>query len=126
MNNFLDKGKIKFEDLVTQVNQYLRSKYSASRKILTPSSPYGQILTVIQNLAQLIFFYIEDSINELNIFTAYKQKSIYGLSRLTGHNPTRPISAQGEIGLKISPSARPDIESNNIFLNNYTKIDFCL
>tara|TARA_Y100000385_G_scaffold114057_1_gene118331 strand:- start:2985 stop:4745 length:1761 start_codon:yes stop_codon:yes gene_type:complete len=123
MNNFLDKGKIKFEDLVTQVNQYLRSKYSASRKILTPSSPYGQILTVIQNLAQLIFFYIEDSINELNIFTAYKQKSIFGLSRLTGHNPTRPISAQGEIGLKISPSARPDIESNNIFLNNYTKIE---
>jgi hypothetical protein len=121
--NFLDKSKIKINDLKDQVNTYLRSTYNANRELLTPSSPYGQILIVIENLIQLVFYYIEDSINELNIYTAYRQKSIYGISRLTGHNPTRTISAQGEIGLKISPAARPEIASNSIYLFNYTRIE---
>jgi len=121
--NFLDKSKIKIKDLKDQVNTYLRSTYNANKTLLTPSSPYGQLLVVIENLIQLVFYYIEDSINELNIYTAYRQKSIYGISRLTGHNPTRPISAQGEVGLKISPSARPEISSNSIYLFNHTRLE---
>ena len=34
---------------------------------------------------------------------SFKENSILGLARLTGHNPSRPVSAKGEMSLKIKP-----------------------
>jgi hypothetical protein len=48
-------------------------------------------------LGELVMFYIEDSLVEQNIYTAQQPESIYGLSRLTGHDATRGFAATGEI-----------------------------
>ena len=55
---YLDKSRITYSDLVNQTQDYLVRAYNRARSIFTPSSPYGQILLVLQNLTQLIFYYI--------------------------------------------------------------------
>jgi len=121
-NGFLDKSKITFANLVNQSQEYLVRTYNRARAAFTPASPFGQILDVVQNLTQLIFFYIEDALVELNIFTAFKEKSVYGLARIAGHNPTRIISARGTLRMSIKPGAQATIQAPFIYINNNTQI----
>jgi len=121
-NDFLDKSKVRFSDLVNQTQEYLVRSYNRVRAAFTPASPFGQILQVLQNLTQLIFFYIEDALVELNIYTAFKQRSVYGLARIAGHNPTRVISARGTLKLSIKTDAQQNTQAPYIYLLNDTKI----
>ena len=121
-NEYLDKSKIRFSDLVNQTQEYLVRSYNRVRAAFTPASPFGQILQVLQNLTQLIFFYIEDALVELNIYTAFKQRSVYGLSRIAGHNPTRVISARGTLKLSIKTDAKQNTQAPFLYLLNDTKI----
>ena len=121
-NDFLDKSKIGFSELVNQTQEYLVQTYNRARSIFTPASPFGQILQVLQNLTQLIFYYIEDALVEMNIYTAFKEKSVYGLARLAGHDPTRAISARGTLALNIKPGAANDLGTPFIYVNNNTSI----
>ena len=121
-NNFLDKSKINFTALVQETQEYLVRTYNRARSIFTPSSPFGQILGVVQNLTQLVFYYIEDALVELNIYTAFKEKSVYGLARLAGHNPTRAISARGTLALNIKPGAAGEVGTPFVYINNNTKV----
>jgi hypothetical protein len=76
---------------------------------------------VVENLTQLVFFYIEDSITELNINEATRLTSVYSLATLTGHNPTRSVSAVGEISLSASSlSGVPPTDF--VILPNYSRI----
>jgi hypothetical protein len=121
-NEYLDKSKIRFSDLVNQTQEYLVRSYNRVRAAFTPASPFGQILQVLQNLTQLIFFYIEDALVELNIYTAFKQRSVYGLARIAGHNPTRVISARGTLKLSIKTDAKQNTQAPFLYLLNDTKI----
>ena len=100
--SFFSKTRIKATQLFEDSFEYLQRTYGQAVETFTPASPYGQILTVVSNLGELIFFYIEAVATELNISRARNIESIYGLSRLTGHDPTRGISARGIIGLRLN------------------------
>ena len=65
--NFLDKSKVKVEELARQTNTYLVDKYRQTRDVFSPSAAYGQILKVLQEYVSLIMFYIEDSVIESSI-----------------------------------------------------------
>ncbi len=120
--DFLLEDKLTYTSLVNQTNDYLVTTYNRFRDSFTPASPFGQILQVLQNLTQLVFFYIEDALVELNIYTAFKEKSIYGLARLAGHNPTRAIAARGSFQLSIKPGAQSEVQSPWVIVNNNTKL----
>ena len=119
---FLDPSKISFNQIQVAVRDWLIDTYSQSYSVFAKSSPYGQILAVIQEFAQMMFFYIEDSLVELNIYTATKQRSIFGWARLAGHNPTRALSAQGTLNLKIKAGADIPINATYLLLLDKTKI----
>ena len=84
---------------------YLSNKFQQSLQVFTSASPFGQTILVLENLTQLIFYYIEDSITELSMIDATRVSSIYSLAQLTGHNVSRAISAGGEISLSINSNA---------------------
>ena len=119
---YLDKSRITYSDLVNQTQEYLVRAYNTARQIFTPSSPFGQILLVLQNITSLIFYYIEDALVELNIYTAFKEKSVYGLARLAGHNPTRSISARGTLSMNIKPGSASEVGTPFVYVNNNTAI----
>tara|TARA_Y100000389_G_scaffold104011_1_gene100857 strand:+ start:373 stop:2229 length:1857 start_codon:yes stop_codon:yes gene_type:complete len=121
--SFFSKTRIKATELFFDAFQYLQRQYDQAGEVFTPASPFGQILTVVANLGELILFYIEAVATELNISRARNIESIYGLSRLTGHDPTRGISAQGIIGLRLNTSAASLVEGDFVQILNYVELE---
>lgn len=119
--SFLKANKIKFRDIFDSTKKYLSDAYAQRGDVFSPASPFGQILVVMQTYLQMIFLYIEDSIVEMNINTASKEKSIFAFSRLTGHNPTRAISAQGTVKIKWLSSA-VDLNATYITILDKTRL----
>jgi hypothetical protein len=98
--DLLSKNRAKISDLISQTFELIQARYGMSNQLFTVASVWGQIIFVLDNLSQFVLFFIEDSITELNINTATRESSIYGLATLAGHNPTRNISAKGEVSIK--------------------------
>ena len=54
-------------ELYNESVQFLQEKFKTKNELFTIASPFGQLLVVLHNLTQLILYYIEDSITELDI-----------------------------------------------------------
>lgn len=110
--------KIRIGDILGETITFLQNRFKQGKAIFTAASPFGQLLIVFENLSQLIFYYIEDSITELNIYEACRASSIYSLASLAGHNPSRAIGATAQIRVirksGISPTS-PKVILNNLF-----------
>tara|TARA_R100000951_G_scaffold2747_2_gene3946 strand:+ start:733 stop:2397 length:1665 start_codon:yes stop_codon:yes gene_type:complete len=113
--------RVTIEDLLLDTIEYLTNKFNQSKNVFTAASPFGQILIVIENLTQLVFYYIEDSITELNMNEATRLTSIYSLASLAGHNPSRAVSATGEISLIINDDAE-EIPTDLVIIPNLTRL----
>lgn len=100
----LDASKLKITDINNQIKTWLFTTYNQTAQVYSKASPFGHILTVINEYFQLLLLYLEDIAVELNITTASKRRSINGLARLTGHNPARPFSANGTVSLMVKSS----------------------
>lgn len=119
---FLKANRIKAESLLDDTVNYLVKTYRQSRDVFSFSTSFGQLTLVVKNLFSLVMFYIQDSISQMNIHTANRNTSIYGLARLTGHNPVRGHSATGEVSLRIKAGASDKIQGNFVFIPNYTRL----
>jgi hypothetical protein len=116
---FFQNSRLKASDLVQQAVEYLVTKYEQVANVFTPASPFGQLLIVISNIAELIFTYISHTAEELNIRTAQNIESIQGLAQLAGHDAYRGGSAYGIMGVKLNTSN--DFEGNHLKIKNFTK-----
>ena len=117
---FLSKTRLSASDLMEQAVVFLNNKYDQAAHVFTSASPFGQLLTVLANIAELIFTYISHTAEELNIKTAQNVETIYGLAQMTGHDAYRGGSAYGMMALKLNTSSNL-IEGNYITINNFTK-----
>jgi hypothetical protein len=120
--DLLDKNKAKISDLLSQTFDLIQARYGMSEQLFTVASVWGQIIFVLDNLSQFILFFIEDSITELNINTATRESSIYGLATLAGHNPTRSIAAKGEIIVKWNGKGLENIGGGAILIPNNAQV----
>lgn len=119
--NMFKKSRVIIDTLVQDTVDFMVDKFKQSRQMFTVASAYGQIVFVLENLAQMILYYIEDSITELNIYTATRPTSVYGLASLAGHNPTRAQAATGEVA--VSPRGNPsEVNGGVIVIPNHTRI----
>ena len=110
-------------ELYNESVQFLQTKFKTKNELFTIASPFGQLLVVLHNLTQLILYYIEDSITELNIYEASRPSSVYSLAALAGHNPSRAISSVGTILVKPAPGVDLlKFPGNTLILTNYMKV----
>ena len=116
---FFQSSSLKASDLVQQAVEYLVIKYEQAASVFTPASPFGQLLVVISNIAELIFTYISHTAEELNIRTAQNIESIQGLAQLAGHDAHRGGSAYGVMGVKLNTSI--DFEGNHLKIKNFSR-----
>lgn len=98
-NNIFQKNNILVRGLLNDTYNFLQRTYNQTKNVFTVASAWGQILFVLENLSQLILYFIEDSITELNIYQATRDYSIRSLARIAGYDPARGMAAQGEIEL---------------------------
>jgi len=120
--DLLSKNRAKISDLLSQTFELIQARYGMSQQLFTVASVWGQIIFVLDNLSQFILFFIEDSITELNINTATRETSIYGLAALAGHNPTRSISAKGEVSMKWNGKNFEDIGGSAVLIPKNSQI----
>lgn len=120
--DLLDKNKAKISDLISETFELIQARYGMSEQLFTVASVWGQIIFVLNNLSQFILFFIEDSITELNINTATRESSIYGLATLAGHNPTRSLAAKGEIIIKWNGKGFEDIGGGAVLIPNNSQV----
>lgn len=112
--------KIRIGDILGETITFLQDTYKQGRAIFTAASPFGQLLIVFENLSQLIFYYLEDSITELNVYEASRPSSIYSLTTLAGHNPSRAIGATAQIRILRKPGILAP--TNKVILNNMFRL----
>ena len=111
---FLSTARIKASEMLADTRTYIGRLYGRSGELFTTASPFSQILEVLAELSNLIFFYIEDATIEQNILTAQNNESIYGLARLAGHDAYRGSSSVGEIKIRLNTSAFNEIAGDAI------------
>lgn len=113
---FLQTARIRATQIREDARQYVSRVYGRAGNLFTTASPFAQIIQVMSELTEMILFYVEDSTVEQNIMTAQQPESIYGLARLTGHDPSRGLSAVGEIEIRWRPGAQNDITGGALYI----------
>ena len=113
-------NRLSFEQMLSDVMTYIKKVYGNNGDEFTMASPFGQLINVVTHLGRMILFYIENTITELNIKTAYHERSIRGLATLTGHNPSSGIGARGSLIMTYNMSSK--YAGQTLSIKNYSKI----
>jgi len=95
--------EITFANLQTQIKTFLQQEYNTSNILFDESSPYGQILFVIENLFQLSLLYLKNTIKQFDLsnVNSTNSKIIRSQAVVAGYIPGRAISATGALMLTV-------------------------
>lgn len=98
--------EISFTRVKAEIESYLRSEYSKTSVSFSPASPYGQILSVLENLYQLSILYMKNSIKQFDLLNplSINARAIRNAAIFAGHIPTRSISATGTLKFTVKSS----------------------
>jgi len=102
---------IRFTKIKQEIETFLTDEYNKANLLFSAASPYGQILSVLENLHQLSFLYLKNTINnfDLSLPNSMNERVIRNAAIFAGHIPTRSISATGTLQLTIKSAV--DIET---------------
>jgi hypothetical protein len=117
---------IRFSSIKTQIEDFLKTEYGKASILFSTASPYGQILGVIENLHQLSFLYLKNSINahDISLPNSMNRRIIRNAAITAGHIPGRAISASGTLrfSLKTNIDLEKDIPGGKITFFNQINI----
>lgn len=115
-------SELSFERQKAEIELYLKEEYNKANLLFTNASPYGQILTVLENLHQLSTLYLKKAQNNFDLTQDLTNNptAIRNAAILAGHIPTRAISATGTIKLRLRGGfiAEQEIPGERITINN--------
>ena len=117
---------ITYQNIKKEIETYLRAEHNKGNILFSPASPYGQILSVIENLHQLSFLYLKNTISQFDIIEpgSLNERVIKNTAILAGHIPGRAISATGTLRLSLKSNIDYDkeIPGGRITIYNRTSI----
>ena len=113
---------ITFNGIKAEIERYLKAEHNKANVLFSPASPYGQILSVVENLHQLSILYLKNAIDQFDLGSqnALNPNVVRSAAIFAGHNPGRPISATGtlRLTLKSSSTIEEDIPGGRITIRN--------
>lgn len=119
-------SSISFTGIKAEIERYLTNEFGRAGILYSPASPYGQILSVLENLHQLSILYLKNAISQLDLSqpNAINPRVIRSAAIYAGHNPGRGISATGtlKISLKSTTDIDKDIPGGRITILNKIKM----
>jgi hypothetical protein len=114
--------EISFGKVKAEIEAYLRSEYSKSSILYTNASPYGQVLSVVENLYQLSILYMKNSIKQFDLLNplSINSRAIRNAAIFAGHIPARAVSATGTLKftVKTSVDLAAELPGGRITFNN--------
>jgi hypothetical protein len=115
-------SSIAFTSIKAEIERYLKNEHNKANILYSPASPYGQILSVIENLHQLSILYLKNAIDQFDLSNpnALNRKVIRNAAIFAGHNPGRSISSTGTLKftLKSNSNIEQDIPGGRISFQN--------
>ncbi len=128
---------VSFNNVKFEVEKFLKEQYNKANILFSSSSPYGQILQVVENLHQLSILYLKNAINTFDLGQANSnnERVIRNAAIFAGHNPGRAISATGTLKFTVKSDAEIENEvpgsritlRNKLLLKNKTNgLDYSL
>ena len=126
---------ITFKNIKNEIETYLKSEHNKGNVLFSPASPYGQILSVIENLHQLSFLYLKNTISQFDMIEpgSVNERVIKNTAILAGHIPGRAISATGTLKLTLKtnidldkeiPGGRITIANRTLIKNNTNGLEY--
>jgi hypothetical protein len=130
-------SSISFSGIKGEIERFLQSEYNKAGILFSPSSPYGQILFVLQNLHQMSILYLKNAINTFDLSNpnSLNPRVIKNYAILAGHIPGRAISATGTLKLSLKtnvdfeldiPGSRLTIFNKSTLRNNTNSLDYSI
>ena len=107
-----------WSEFQNQVQKYIAEKLGRTGGY-GPSNIFGQIFTVLNGAVQNMMLYIEDAFTEQNVYTAERKKSIYGLARLSGYEPS--LGKTSKCNIKLTYNSSASVASSLVVIPNRTK-----
>ena len=98
--------QISFSRVKSEIEEFLKTEYNKASLLFSSASPYGQILSVVENLHQLSLLYLKNTLNQFDLSNASitNDRIIRNAAIFAGHNPTRGISSSGNLQFTIKSS----------------------
>lgn len=117
---------IRFTEIKADVESFIRNEYNKSGILFSVASPYGQILSVLENLHQLSMMYLKNTITNLDLTDANSnnERIITNAAIMAGHIPTRSISASGTLKFTVKPGVdlEKEVPGAKITIGNKTRL----
>jgi hypothetical protein len=118
--------EISFSRIKTEIEDFLKAEYNKAGILFSNASPYGQILSVVENLHQLSFLYLKNTLNQFDLSNASieNDRIVRNAAIFAGHNPTRGISSSGTLEFRLKPEIdiEKEIPGGRITFQNKTTI----
>lgn len=108
LNRVFNRIELNYSNLTSQINNWLSSVYEKSNILFNSASPYGQILTVVKELFLQNILYLKNFVKQLDIEQSNSKRMIANIARISGHNPSRAISAKGTLKFKLKQGINID------------------
>lgn len=119
-------SSISFTGIKEEIERYLKEEHNKAGILYSPASPYGHILSVLQNLHQMSLLYLKNSINQFDLSNpnSNNPRIIRNAAIAAGHNPGRAISSTGtlKLSLKSDTSITSDIPGSRVTFTNKTQL----
>lgn len=119
-------SSISFSGIKSEIERYLREEHNKAGILFSPASPYGHVLSVLENLHQLSILYLKNAINQFDLSdpNSNNPRIIRNAAIFAGHNPGRAISATGTLkfSLKSNVTVDSDIPGGRVTFTNKTQL----
>ena len=107
-----------FDQFDESVRLYLQKAFDAVGYQYTHSQVFGVIFDGMKGIMQNIMFYIEDALNEQNVFTAYRKKSLYSLAKSSGYDAFYGSAASGVLISSMQIANELDSKTTKVYIRN--------
>jgi len=129
--------EISFGNIKGEIERFLKKEHNKGSILYSPASPYGQILSVLENLHQLSFLYLKNSIVQFDLSepNSLNERIIRNAAIFAGHIPGRNISSTGNLKLTVKPGidlekelkgSRVTFMNRNELKNKTNSLDYSL
>lgn len=95
--------EISFANIKAEIERFLKIEHNKASVLYSPSSPFGQILNVLEKLHQMSLLYLKNSINQFDLSdpNSNNERIIKNTAVSAGHIPGRSISSTGSLKLVV-------------------------
>lgn len=111
-----------FDAFDETIRTYLSKTFNNLGIQYTHSQIFGVIFDGIRGIMQNMMFYIEDAMNEQNIFTAIRKKSVYSLAKISGYEAYYGSTPTGILIGKLQLNNGLTSKATRVYIKNHARV----